>query len=98
MSLITHEMKKSSHLICKSSNIIAPNVLYQARIKGYIFLSLRLVKKCLHFGELIVSLSLINIVRQLTQTELSLCLLSAAHITVLRIFKCALFYTVTDWF
>ena len=53
-------MKKSSHLICKSSNIIAPNVLYEARIKGYIFLPLRLVKKCLHFGELIVSLSLIN--------------------------------------
>ena len=53
-----------------------------------IFLPSMLVKRSLHFGGLIESLSLINCQAVNTQTELSLCLFSVAHITELRIVKC----------
>ena len=87
--------KKSSHLICKSSNCSKCFILGYK--KGIHFSTLNVGKKCLHFGELIVNLSLINC--QAVNTNRTIFMsVAVAHITVLRIFKCVLFYTVTDWF
>ena len=53
--LRTHEMKISSHLFCKNSNCSKCFIRVE---ETYIFLLSMLVKRSLHFGALIVSISL----------------------------------------